>query len=81
MVLHLYVNLFFLVFNTLGDLGESNSRPLAPKASIIPLDQSPNHNLYVLLLFLFFLGFEMIISYIHLAEASAAAPPTTLFEK
>jgi len=37
--------------------------------------------LYVLLLFLFFLGFEMIISYIHLAEATAAAPPTTLFEK
>jgi hypothetical protein len=27
--------------NTPGDLGESNSRPLAPKASIIPLDQSP----------------------------------------
>ena len=24
-----------------GDLGESNSRSLAPKASIIPLDQSP----------------------------------------
>lgn len=29
-----------------GDLGESNSRPLAPKASIIPLDQSPLISLY-----------------------------------
>ena len=30
-----------------GDLGESNSRSLAPKASIIPLDQSPLMYLYL----------------------------------
>ncbi len=31
--------------HTRGDLGESNSRPLAPKASIIPLDQSPKNKI------------------------------------
>jgi hypothetical protein len=51
MVLHVHVNLFFYV----GDLGESNSRPLAPKASIIPLDQSPNY------LFLHFYHFFIFI--------------------
>ena len=31
-----------MYFNiNLGPLGESNPRPLAPKASIIPLDQAP----------------------------------------
>ena len=48
-----------------GALRESNSRPLAPKARIIPLDQTPYFDFLIIIYLLIFTIEEINNIYIH----------------
>ena len=48
-----------------GALRESNSRPLAPKARIIPLDQTPYFGVLIIIYLLIFTIEEINNIYIH----------------